>query len=337
MTQYDEKKILDNCRYIKGLLMIAVVMGHSIAFWARQNWFDARIPSMDSPILFFFSKYISHFHVYAFALISGYIFSHVTQNGGYSRFSILLQKKCRRLIFPYCFTLLVWVVPFYCFFYHPSVREIVIRFVLGTHVNQLWFLLMLFEVFCIAWLVLHIWPNSKWAFPLASMGLYVVGGAANLVFPNCFQIWKSFQFLIFFYAGYYLNQNKVFISGRRLWELFLLDTVLFVILLFYVDNRMLSTLLELVSHMLGAVSAFFMINTFCEKCRRNRTIEWAAQNSFGIYLFHQQIIWCVIAVFNGRVLPSVNAMLNFIIGITLSFLLARLIERLPFGKMVLGT
>lgn len=64
---------LVNCNFVKTILMLIVIFGHSIAFWT-QNWLDIEV-IIPCPILGYGYSWINSFHIYGFALVSGYIFT----------------------------------------------------------------------------------------------------------------------------------------------------------------------------------------------------------------------------------------------------------------------
>ncbi len=67
------KKQLDNCYFIKTVLMIIIVFYHSILFWS-ESWLTEVTPVFESKSLAVISSWLNSFHVYAFTLVSGYIF-----------------------------------------------------------------------------------------------------------------------------------------------------------------------------------------------------------------------------------------------------------------------
>ena len=76
----NEKKILKDCRFIKTILMILVILGHCMAFWSGE-WFTGN-PCISSKGLKYLYGWINSFHVYAFTLISGYIYASKRIGGG---------------------------------------------------------------------------------------------------------------------------------------------------------------------------------------------------------------------------------------------------------------
>lgn len=75
-----QKKVLDNCNFVKTILMLLVIFGHACAFWTG-GWFT-EIPTTQSKGLNFICTWIGSFHIYAFVLVSGYIFASKIMGGG---------------------------------------------------------------------------------------------------------------------------------------------------------------------------------------------------------------------------------------------------------------
>lgn len=72
---------LKNCAFVKSALMLMVILGHSVAFWSK-SWFTIQTPAFDSMTLSTIFTWLNSFHIYAFALVSGYIFAFKIIGGG---------------------------------------------------------------------------------------------------------------------------------------------------------------------------------------------------------------------------------------------------------------
>lgn len=67
---------LSNCTFVKSMLMISVALYHSCVFWTG-SWFTRESVAIEAPALEFFSNFLGTFHIYGFALVSGYIFQYI--------------------------------------------------------------------------------------------------------------------------------------------------------------------------------------------------------------------------------------------------------------------
>ena len=129
----------------------------------------------------------------------------------YYDFCIVIRKKIKRLIIPYVSTMVLWVIPFYCFFWKPEAKILIEKFVLGTSPSQLWFLLMLFWQFVLFQaLSSKILAKKKttivWGFVFA---LCIYGGMilGRVGVPNFYQILTAMQYSLFFYFWNVVSQN----------------------------------------------------------------------------------------------------------------------------------
>ena len=129
--------------------MLFVVLCHSAAFYAG-NWFTVCPASATNTLLGTLATWLGTFHVQGFTLISGYIYYYIkNEKKGYQDFSKYITNKFKRLLIPYISISLFWVIPFGILFYSYGSVDILIKYVLGESPSQLWFLLMLFNVFVI--------------------------------------------------------------------------------------------------------------------------------------------------------------------------------------------
>lgn len=143
------KMELSNCNYIKAILMLVVVLCHCMSIYDDGGW--SPYENIDeSWIAGILASWTGTFHVYAFTLVSGYIFYYIKyEKGGYQKYLPFLYNKAKRLLVPYVFIAAVWVVPVYSYFFGTG--ELIDKFLLGKSPSQLWFLFMLFWVFAIFW------------------------------------------------------------------------------------------------------------------------------------------------------------------------------------------
>ena len=140
---------LESLSFIKTILMLFVILGHSVVFWSGGQWLPVA-PAYGSAVLSYLAKILGSFHVYAFALASGYIYCYQKyERGNDAKIPVFIKKKARRLLIPYAFVCAVWVVPAAIVIFKYGLKDVLLKYVLGTSPNQLWFLLMLFLVFLI--------------------------------------------------------------------------------------------------------------------------------------------------------------------------------------------
>lgn len=83
-------QVLRNCNFSKTVLMILVVFYHAIDFWTG-TWFTCNLV-FESKFLGLLAEYIGSFHIYAFALVSGYIFAYKITGGGIQSLFVFPQE-----------------------------------------------------------------------------------------------------------------------------------------------------------------------------------------------------------------------------------------------------
>lgn len=102
MKSFDRQRELANCTFVKTVLMLLVVAYHSVVFWSG-NWFMAN-PAEQSKILAGIASWLNSFHIYGFALVSGYLFYYLRyEEGKYGQYVPFLLQKAKRLLVPYVF------------------------------------------------------------------------------------------------------------------------------------------------------------------------------------------------------------------------------------------
>ena len=84
---------------------------------------------------------------------------------------------------------------------------------------------------------------------------------------------------------------------------------------------------------------YFLCSRLVARCKgimQNRFYRLLEENSFGIYLFHQQIIYFTIIWFNGLVHPIIQAILSFLIAICISLMMSMILKKWRMTKIMFG-
>lgn len=315
------EQALENCNFVKTVLMITIILYHSMAFWLPNGWF-CQMPVEASWIIGTIAKWLNSFHVYGFVLVSGYIFYALKyENGRYQEYLPFLKNKFCRLIVPYIFTSVVWVIPIYLFYYNVGLNSIISKYVLAESPSQLWFLVMLFDVFALFWPISDFSRTHSCTGAFLVIVLYIIGLVGARLFPNIFQIWTALSFVIFFYLGFVLRKNGIDYLMKVPVALYLsVDIVLFGLqILFDAQgdpiSRFLSFGMKQLLHLFGALSSFVVLEKFAlHYGTRIPLFEFCKKHSMVLYLFHQQIIYFVISVGNGRIPNIVLIAANFLVA-----------------------
>lgn len=338
---------LKNCNYIKTILMLLVILGHACAFWTN-SWFTEK-PVIGSKGLSILSSWIGSFHIYTFALVSGYIFAYkVTSEGGYNHYLIFLKNKAKRLLVPYVFVMFIWVAPISEYFFRWDLIGLIKKYILCINPSQLWFLWMLFWVFAIVWPIRKVMiekPLAGWAIAVAFYGIGSIGAS---VVPNMFCIWTACQYIIFFFMGIRIRAKSE--HGKRLfteivpWYCWVIADLMLFTGKIVVEVQvgfiwdLLTIGLNFLVHIVGAAMAWNILQTlaFHIKWQNSRTFRTLSVYSMPMYLFHQQIIYFIIYWLNGRLNPWLNASVNFIVAILCSWIISAFLMRWKVTRLLIG-
>lgn len=335
---------LENCKFVKTVLMIIVVLYHSIKFW-DGSWFVAVECLEKSSSLTVLADFLGGFHIYCFALCSGYLYSFLrNEKNRYDNWKLFVRKKFFRLIVPYIFVCLFWVVPITQFFFHYPIGVIVNKYVLATNPSQLWFLWMLFDIFLLVYPLKKLISKDIFALGI-SVSAFVIGTLGSLVLPNFFCIWTALTYVPYFILGMKLREKKTWFV-RRISNFIYLLMFVFLLFIYEIINNQQGTLMKVLSlgiafvlHVVGALSAFFVLQkiaNYYTKWRNSGFFHYVAQRAMPVYLFHQQIIYLSIYMLNGRISALPNAILNFIIAMFVSLLISSLLLRFNITRFLIG-
>lgn len=337
---------LKNCKFIKTILMLLVILGHACAFWSGE-WFTGN-PVRSSYGLKILNMWLSSFDIFAFTLVSGYIFAYKVIGGGYDHYTSFLKNKAKRLLVPYWFVMIIWVAPISAYFFKWDMAYLFKKYFLCIDPSQLWFLWMLFGVFAL------VWPMRKRMMetPIFGWGISVVFYALGIVgselLPNIFCIWTTFEYVVFFYLGMKIrfeeeNGRKSIADLLPFWGWVLIDLALFASVV-YVEQQsgtiwtILSIGLNFLLNAVGAVMAWVILQRLAELVNwgGNRGFSTLASYSMPMYLFHQQIIYIAIALLNGKVNPWIHAGINFIAAVVVSLIISSILMKWKTTRFLIG-
>lgn len=338
-----DKIYLDNCTFVKTILMLLVVFYHSTVFWTG-NWFTVQKVAIDDQIIANLSLWLNTFHIYTFVAISGYLFEFLkNEKCKYKDFKKFLLNKLKRLIVPYCFVAIIWVIPISLLFYSYTGEEIIHKFLLCESPGQLWFLWMLFDIFILIWLLNIFLKNTNFVLIISLLSC-VIGFIGKKCFLNIFCIWDAFTYLPYFIIGMKLrkNRNGILYKIPSL-AYFFIHIILFTISLYIADFKgiiinVICNILNFTIHIIGVLMAFFILQNIAQKTDwKNRVLlVYFSKISMPIYLFHQQIIYFTITFFNGRINPLLNIIVNFFAAIFISSLLSSIMLKYKYTRLLIG-
>lgn len=181
--------------YTRFAAMILVVFYHCFCYYSI--WDMSIVEVVFYKVM---DKSISYIHIPMFVLVSGYLYSMLLSKGRYESISRFFTGKIRRLLIPYLVwgTLILVLLPKR---YTPEM--------LFNGISHLWFLLMLFDVFCIVHLTRHIWDKldqKRLLFVILSLILiYIIVIKVGLVIP-LLSLGFAVRFLPIFFIGIFFYQ-----------------------------------------------------------------------------------------------------------------------------------
>lgn len=190
------------CAPIKTAMMLLVVLYHSCVMWGG-SWFAE--PAVRFPALGVFAQWLNTFHVPVFVFLSGCLYAYLKgETDCYGSTLVVVSKKARRLLVPYAFACVVWVVPFWILFNGPD--QVVDKYLLAGSPSQLWFLVMLFVVFLLFELLWKLLGRRMLAVSMRMVAcavvLYCCGCVLDRVLPvDVGQIASACRFACIFWAG----------------------------------------------------------------------------------------------------------------------------------------
>lgn len=322
---------------IKTAMMLLIVVYHSIALWLPEGWFGM-YPDHKSTLLLNLAMWINFIHIYVFVFVSGYIFNYYgLEKGKYTSLKEILNKKTKRLILPYILTSMLWCIPFYYYFYHPSLDNIVRNYILGYEPNQLWFLLMLYFCFIFAHYISKLVNKMNWFLLFClSIIIYILYYVIHAPLP--FQIFVVFKFIPFFILGMNFKKYNMFFKNKKIWLLFLLFSLLFFRIYMILPSsnifvKVIKVILEYFISMTGIL--FVMRLSIWAKdltIWKTKLYKILEKNSMLIYLVHQQVIWVVIYYCNGNIPFILMIILSIISAIVISLIISVVINKLKTIK-----
>lgn len=340
--EYDRCKELSNCDFVKTILMLLVVIYHCMIYWTGE-WFVGKV-ELQSNFLAIVSKWLNTIHIYGFTMVSGYLFYYLKhEQGKYQRWGIFVVNKIKRLLIPYIFVSVAWVIPFAEYYFKYDYKAIFIKYILGTSPNQLWFLLMLFGVFIIWWPLTDFFKNHTVKGGLLVLFFYAVGLIGLLMEINYFQIFRSCLYLVFFWVGFKIRQYGSTVLRKIpmiLW--IIMDIILFLIVQFLDGyHEFLFVIIkqgfQFLLNMVGAIMVFLVLQNIADYVSwDNRHFRYICDKTMPIYLFHQQVIYICIDKLNGVVNPYLHVLINFVVAMLISLLISIIMMRFKYTKMLIG-
>ncbi len=179
---------------------------------------------------------------------------------------------------------------------------------------------------------------------IVSLILYGIGLVGGLVLTNYFQIFTACKYFIFFYIGiqtrhYGMKElNKI---PLIVW--IILDITLFILYMIFLNQggiyyKLINIGIEFILHVIGCLMTFIILSQIASKIKyeKNKVYLFLKKNNFTIYLFHQQVIYWTITLFNGKIPPLLLLIVNFFVAMLVSSIIAIILGKTKITRMLIG-
>lgn len=294
-----------------------------------------------------------------FVFASGYLYSMLLSKGRYESVSRFFNNKIQRLLIPYFIwgTLLLVLLPNQ---YTPKM--------LFYGISHLWFLLMLFDIFCIVHLTRNLWykwDQRKLFFLIFGLILfYIVGMKFSIVTPFL-SLSFAIRFLPVFFIGIFFYQytqnlinndaltNKLKICCEKIMSNGGGKKYLLILIVLLVISQVIEVkigycgYIHIIAYLLGlaiVVLSFHLIGKII-KCVElssalNNTIIRMDKCGMGIYILHHILIMWLLQ-YNDFILFMENhfiitPLILFVLVLFLSWGITEFILRIKYLRFILG-
>lgn len=281
-------------------------------------------------------RLIYSFHMPLFFALSGALFYLNVEANKFNIIKDVLLVKTKRLLVPYVFCTMFWVVPIkYLSGYWSNSTNVFKDIILGQFFlygnSHLWFLWVLFIVTVITW----IFRKNKIVRLLIALFSFCCGCILDV--PQ-FGISRILLNLIWFELGYQYGKNRNFIQraielkGRKI-ALATISTMFYLaVLMCYLRLAKGSELAYGIVHLAGVAMSFSLAFLVAEKMIRNRFLyRIILKHSMGIYLFSDSINYLILSILKNTtgtkiIETNVGAFCIFVFRICLTLLVAILVD-----------
>ena len=157
-------------------------------------------------------------------------------------------------------------------------------------------------------------------------------------FANIFYIWTAFQYVLFFGIGFAIRMGslkKIQDLSAIVW--LMLDLLIFAIKIIMDPKGIVGVAYNSVLNIVGAIAVFIVLQKIASQINwKKKYVLFLSKYTMPMYLFHQQIVYIVIIVLNGKVSPYVNAIINFVVAFLFSFFISLLLSHFKVTRWLLG-
>lgn len=293
---------------LRAIAILTVVIGHSIIIYSSR-W-DTMQTSVECPFFDSLKYVIDLYQMPLYFFISGFLmYGTLQKNISFNQF---LKDKIKRLLIPYFFVGLLWLIPINTLlaisdFNINQLFSYIVNFVLGIRNRHLWFLYSLFTIFLFFFIANRVvlrgrqyteksLSNKKVLSCVSGGGKFVALTLffglivlSNFISTNYFSIISTMQYVIWFYIGLLVKSCNTKHASCVL--------ILFALLV-----------LKVMPNVVYGLAIVLTLYYFVPN-KENKFMSFFDKYSYGIYLFHSPLIYIAYTY-----APNINPLLMFTIN-----------------------
>ena len=308
---------------IRFLAIVAVVVGHSCYMSIGYTHYPLpdNVDSIYRSLIFvnlrWLASFVYSFHMPLFFILSGAVFGLSVFDNGVKKnidFSRIIDKKIWRLILPYCFYGVLFMIPikFMMGWYAPSSnigKEIFNFLIYGTRSGHLWFLFSLFSIFLIATILVSYFKLNS-IFSVLGMLLTAIAltwffGSKFPSVPHASEISRIFSklYLICFIVGlifaYYLPLINSMVTRYKALLLSVIIFVIYGVSWNFLSHYPYKASFGLYYATLVFLSFYFLFRYVCSfpfitQILNSRLSKFFFANLMGVYLLHDPLNYVIL-------------------------------------------
>lgn len=316
----------------KGLAILFVYLGHSILYHPIQM--------VTIPWCHMMERFIVSFNMPMFFIISGYLFSKSQKSA-----AELYKGKTLRILVPYLFTMLILVCVKLVLPTSMSYNSAAVGGIKTLVINALfyggdrWFVYTLYIIFLLL-IPVRGFLKNKWL----DVGLMaVLIGVYFLDFlPAIFAFKKVFHFMVFFIAGYAMNEYYPNIKQWILkfwWIIYVVFIVAHVVFIETLSQiPFVYRFIMPFTGTLGVMTLAFQLEKVIEKSKLAQYIEYCGKYSLQFYLFtfcYPLIRWGIVSVLHVTN-PLVILISVFVLQLISITIIVEITRRIKWLKIPCG-
>lgn len=315
---------------LRVLAIMSVVLGHSCIIY--DGYWNTYPAAYNSTFFMWLKAVITAYQMQLFFAISGFLFYYTSRKHTYIE---IVKKKSKRLLIPFFFVGLCWLIPVRLIAHYPkyggSYISGIIEF-LNSDWGHLWFLPVLFVLFICLYHLLKL--NCKSSKELIDIGILIVClligfGSKFLPLHPLFKL--SLNWAFWFVLGFYLCNKTIKLPNRKsMISTMILITTIFSILLLPIEwEGLIGKAIGFVVSLLIVMSLFLYVSN-----RSSEMINYLDKNSMGIFLFHSPIIYVLYDRFAMVLPPFAMVSLNFVVSVIISIFITMVIRKVGFSFLI---